>query len=54
MLETEESLENYVARLKADGEWGGIIELYALTEMFDVCTCVYEPVFVSSSLNSSR
>ena len=54
MLETEESLENYVARLKADGEWGGIIELYALTEMFDVCTCVYEPVFGSSSRNSGR
>ncbi len=53
MLETEESLENYVARLKTNGEWGGIIELYALTEMFDVCTCVYEPVTRSSRRRSS-
>lgn len=30
-LETEESLERYVARMRKDGEWGGITELYALT-----------------------
>ena len=48
-LETEEELEQYIARMRRNGEWGGIIELYALTEMFDVCTCVYEPGAVTST-----
>lgn len=47
-LETEESLEAYVARMSRDGEWGGIIELYALTEMFNVSTCVWESAASSS------
>ena len=42
-LETEEDLNQYVARMRRDGEWGGIIELYAMTEMFQVTTCVWEP-----------
>lgn len=42
-LETEEDLKQYVSRMGRDGEWGGIIELYALTEMFNVTTCVWEP-----------
>ena len=43
-LETEEALERYVARLQRNGEWGGIVELYAVTELFDVTTCVWEPL----------
>jgi hypothetical protein len=43
-LETDEKLEAYVRRLHRDGEWGGIIELYALTEVFGVRTCVWEPL----------
>ena len=43
-LETEESLKTYVNRLKRNGEWGGIVELYALTEVYDVVTCVWEPL----------
>lgn len=43
-LETEEDLDTYVRRLKCDGTWGGIIELYALTELYDVTTCVWEPL----------
>ena len=42
-LETEESLSAYVSRLRRNGQWGGIVELYALTEVYDVVTCVWEP-----------
>ena len=44
LLETDECLDVYVARMRKNAEWGGIVELYAITEMFDVCTCVYEPI----------
>ena len=41
-LETEESLEQYVTRMSRNAEWGGIIELYTYTEMFEVTTYVWE------------
>ena len=43
-FETEEELPQYVHRLRRNGEWGGIIELYALTEMYGVTINVWEPV----------
>ena len=30
-LETDDELAGYVARMRRDGEWGGITEMYALT-----------------------
>ena len=47
-LETEESLEQYVTRMSRNAEWGGIIELYAYTEMFEVTTYVWEALKVDN------
>ena len=48
-LETDEGLEEYCVRMRQNGQWGGIVELYAFAEIFDVRTCVYEPAGKASN-----
>ena len=40
--ETGETLENYVKRMRRPSEWGGVVELHALVQVFSVSVIVWE------------
>ena len=42
--ETNESVAEYVERMSLANEWGGVVELFAISRLFGVSVWVYEPV----------
>ena len=42
-FETGETLAGYERRMRRRSEWGGVVELYALTQVFGISVSVWEP-----------
>ena len=42
-FETGETLSSYERRLRRPAQWGGVVELYALTQCFRITVSVWEP-----------